>query len=102
MFHRIRTALVCLAAGGLVLAAMWASGPGAAQPPKEAPPGQSGRYQMVVWGVKENPYLVLLDTQTGQAWYRGFAGETAFKWDDMETPPSKQRGRPEQKPQPSR
>ena len=58
---------------------------------------ESGRYQMLIWGAKENPYLVLLDTQTGRAWCRGFAGGTD-KWEDLMTPPSLPGGRLEEKP----
>jgi hypothetical protein len=58
--------------------------------PKNGPAAAAGngRYQMLVWGTKENPYLVLLDTQTGQAWSTGFAGPPAREWEDMKTPPS--------------
>jgi hypothetical protein len=60
------------------------------QPPKGAPfaappPAGSSRYRMLTWGLKDAPYLVLLDTHTGQAWGMLLSkGE----WEDLKSPPS--------------
>jgi hypothetical protein len=58
------------------------------RPLRTPPIAEGGRYQMLVWGSQENPYLVLLDTQTGQAWSKAFAGESNRTWSDLKTPPS--------------
>ena len=92
------TALLTVVACGLVLAATSLLNPGVAQPTKDDPPpapGASGRYQMLTWGLKENPYLILLDTHTGRAWGMALSkGE----WEDMKTPPSQPGGSAEEKP----
>jgi hypothetical protein len=83
------TALLTVAVCGLLLLTTSLSNPGVAQTPEGEPlvPGVSGRYQMLTWGPKENPMLVLLDTHTGQAWEIQWSGPEA-KWKDLQTPPS--------------
>jgi hypothetical protein len=93
-------ALLTVAACGLVLVATWFVNPSVAQTSKGGPlpaPGAGGRYQMLTWGAQGNPYLVLLDTHTGQAWGMLLSkGE----WEDLKTPPSQPRGPAKEKPGP--
>ena len=99
MARHLWTALLTVAVCGLVLVATSFLNPGVAQTPKADPApaaGASGRYQMLVWGAKENPYLVLVDTQTGRAWYRGQMNT----WEDLKTPPSQPSGRTDEKAKP--
>jgi hypothetical protein len=59
------------------------SGHTAAQPP--ANPAAQGRYQMHVVGRPNSSTVFVLDTHTGQTWYR----ETAYEvksWTDMGSP----------------
>jgi len=102
MARQLRTVFLTVSACGIVLIAVSFFNPGVAQPPKSNPialpaPIASGRYQMRTWGLKENPYLVLLDTHTGSAWGMLLSkGE----WDDLKTPPSQSGGRAEERPRP--
>lgn len=51
--------------------------------PKEPPLAKTqGRYQVAVGG--HSPYIVLIDTATGQCWGRDVAGEG--KWADLDSP----------------
>ena len=100
MARRLWIALLTIAACGLVIMSISFLNPGAAQTPKgdHSPgPGASNRYQMLAWGAKENPYLILLDTHNGQAWGMLLS---KGKWEDMETPPSQVRGPAKEKPRP--
>lgn len=65
--------------------------PGTAQPPA-ANPAVHGRYQMQVVGRESLSAVFVLDTHTGQTWYRT-THHNDTKWTDMgspQTPPAKQ------------
>jgi len=97
MSRKLRTVLLTVAGCGLILVVAMFLNRGAAQSPLkgEPPIGATGRYQMLTWGAKENPYLVLLDTQTGRSWGMLLS---IGKWEDMETPPSQPPVRSDEKP----
>ena len=52
--------------------------------PGAAPPAAPGRYQMQTTGAAPNSTVFVLDTQTGQVWYRQTIPDVP--WTDMGTP----------------
>jgi hypothetical protein len=80
-------ATACLAVIALAGAAFTRPAAVAAQvPAAPAATTSGGRYQVVAVPRELNPYLVLVDTQTGQVWTANAGGGS---WEDRGTPPAK-------------
>lgn len=73
---------LCIALGLLLL-----GGPSVAQPPA-APLAVNGRYQVAVKPMGTTTTVFLVDTQTGQCWYRDTNPATK-DWTDMGLPAPK-------------
>ena len=69
----------------VVAVALFLSRPSTAQPPAPNPPG---RYQLQKSGSAPNSTAFVIDTQTGQVWYKQTAGDTKV-WTDMGSPEKK-------------
>jgi hypothetical protein len=84
--HLWTASLSILACCLVLLAASSFSSSQAQQPGKGNPPQVPGRYQ-ITYG--PSSLIMLLDTQTGQAWWIEVRpGPTLINWTDMQTPPS--------------
>lgn len=84
-----RRSLAAAGALGLGLSlGLFFSQPSAGQPPAAPPAAANGRYQMGVKPMGTITTVFVVDTQTGQCWYRDTAPETTG-WTDMGSPARK-------------